>query len=295
MSLCTRSHNLYLSSYPRSYVLFACPSFSFQAGSYGKPGGLKTIDFKEIDELTINADGTFELIVGPERPPNCVNYMRTVREPPQGQLSLWFLATRCLWLFLGQVVPMFVVCRICGEDGMCVMVCGMHSRGGCWIDLALPFHLISVTFLRFLSLVSALSLPVLLIFLNYLFVFTSPFRALTPNVSFSFLSFSLARSLFFYLFLCIYVSMSCSLWLTRYFALLSTFFLPRPIDTAPDLWTARQRGTRQGTVATSTSFSCSSLIVFSFDLIHSQKLSIACSYSDLMRPPQPFYAHIQAH
>jgi hypothetical protein len=55
-----------------------------QAGQYGKPGGLRTVDYKEADDLVFSQDGSFELIVGPEKPKGCVNFLRTEREPPQG-------------------------------------------------------------------------------------------------------------------------------------------------------------------------------------------------------------------
>merc|ERR1712000_633909 len=62
--------------------------FGTQAGQYGKPGGLRTIDYKEADDLVFDKDGNFELIVGPEKPKDCTNFLRTARDPPEGLLIL---------------------------------------------------------------------------------------------------------------------------------------------------------------------------------------------------------------
>ena len=66
----------------------SCPSppapSNPQAGQYGKPGGLRTIDYKEADDLVFDKDGNFELIVGPEKPKDCTNFLRTARDPPEG-------------------------------------------------------------------------------------------------------------------------------------------------------------------------------------------------------------------
>jgi hypothetical protein len=56
-----------------------------QAGSYGKPGGLQTVDYRERHELKLNDDSTIELFVSTEanKPPGCVNWLKMVESPAE--------------------------------------------------------------------------------------------------------------------------------------------------------------------------------------------------------------------
>ncbi|EGD73076.1 hypothetical protein PTSG_04791 [Salpingoeca rosetta] len=62
--------------------------FGTQAGRYGGDGGLKTVDYKTIDDMVVNADGTFEVYLGPRKPDACPdsNYLRTLETPAEGML-----------------------------------------------------------------------------------------------------------------------------------------------------------------------------------------------------------------
>ena len=44
--------------------------FGTQSGQYGKPGGLSTVDYKSADELDIDENGHFELIISVKPPKN---------------------------------------------------------------------------------------------------------------------------------------------------------------------------------------------------------------------------------
>ena len=50
--------------------------FGTQAGAYGAPGGLRTVDYAEAGGLVMEGDA-FEIVVGPTRPGKCRNFLRT--------------------------------------------------------------------------------------------------------------------------------------------------------------------------------------------------------------------------
>ena len=55
-----------------------------QAGNYGAPGGLKTIDTLNAADLVTDADGSFEIVVASTRPEGAANWLRSVADPPEG-------------------------------------------------------------------------------------------------------------------------------------------------------------------------------------------------------------------
>ncbi|GBG24417.1 Hypothetical Protein FCC1311_006352 [Hondaea fermentalgiana] len=61
-------------------------SFGTQAGSYGGPGGLKTVSSKDASEFEQNEDGTFEIYVSNKQPEGVKNWMQTLPEPEEGML-----------------------------------------------------------------------------------------------------------------------------------------------------------------------------------------------------------------
>ena len=50
--------------------------FGTQSGSFGGPGGLKTVDYKEVAEMEREADGTIEIFFGTKRPNGVKNWLR---------------------------------------------------------------------------------------------------------------------------------------------------------------------------------------------------------------------------
>ena len=63
--------------------------FGTQAGQYGQPGGLQTVAYLEGADMTVNSDGTFDIVLSPERPadlPARANWLRTATEPDLGLL-----------------------------------------------------------------------------------------------------------------------------------------------------------------------------------------------------------------
>ena len=71
--------------------------FGVQAGSYGAPGGLRTVSYLEASELVpapppagareSGYDGGYiELYVAPERPAGALNWLQSAADPPDGQL-----------------------------------------------------------------------------------------------------------------------------------------------------------------------------------------------------------------
>lgn len=59
--------------------------FGIQAGSYGQPGGLKTVCYKERSEMKVAPDGTIEFYVSTEsnKPANCVNWLQMIDSPQE--------------------------------------------------------------------------------------------------------------------------------------------------------------------------------------------------------------------
>lgn len=55
--------------------------FGTQAGTYGAPGGLKTVDYKEAAEFEQNEDGTFEIYISNVRPEGVKNWMQILTDP----------------------------------------------------------------------------------------------------------------------------------------------------------------------------------------------------------------------
>ena len=56
--------------------------FGTQTGQYGKAGGLKTVDYVEANDMAVNADGSFEIVLSQARPEGAANWLRTL--PGQG-------------------------------------------------------------------------------------------------------------------------------------------------------------------------------------------------------------------
>jgi len=59
-----------------------------QAGQYGEDGGLRTVDYKMRDELSVDEDGHFEAYLSVEKPPEAKNWLRMEKEPEKGLLII---------------------------------------------------------------------------------------------------------------------------------------------------------------------------------------------------------------
>lgn len=86
----TRTYRVYGARGTVAYL-----GFGVQAGSYGAPGGLRTVSYLEVTELHNTPPpaglgafegGYIEFYIAPERPAGVVNWLQSSVDPPDGQL-----------------------------------------------------------------------------------------------------------------------------------------------------------------------------------------------------------------
>uniref|UniRef100_A0A7S3V099 Uncharacterized protein n=2 Tax=Aplanochytrium stocchinoi TaxID=215587 RepID=A0A7S3V099_9STRA len=96
--------------------------FGTQSGSYGAPGGLSTVDYKEAVEFEMDKDGNFEIVVSSEenKPAGCKNWMKTLSDPESAMLIVRqtyndhdneIPATVTIEKLEGQTLPTPVTCE----------------------------------------------------------------------------------------------------------------------------------------------------------------------------------------